>query len=329
MINNPDCPVCHANSWREIGSRTYFRHHTDRAKGWQKAAYLTLFEEWCPDADRFTVHYQLCLDCGFVLYTPRPTPAEIEACYRIRRERTASEGRRVPVNPQRERLRAHRLYNIVAPHLHDVRKSCILDYGGDDGHLMERFVAAGATCHVLDYSGKAAPGVISIGKTEDELPANASYDAVICSHVVEHLVHPSQILAKLVSTLNPEGLMYIEVPVEIWRGPPIQSEPVTHLNFFTPTSLRRLVLEAGLHVQFSRFTSSPHPHGGWRMAASCIALKCSTSQRPRMISGIEEVEELLHPSISLRAWRRLLLARNIPHAAAQRLNRLTRQDKRP
>jgi SAM-dependent methyltransferase len=323
MIDDPDCPVCGAASWREIGSSTYTSGQAAGAKGWKKTAYRTLFEVWVPGEDRFTVRYRLCGDCGFVLYAPRPTAAEVAASYRLHAERVSPDGPRFPPVPRREALRARRLFNLVAPYLQSLGNARILDYGGGDGHLMERFVEKGASCHVLDYSGTAAPGVASIGRTEDDLPAEAVYDAVVCSHVVEHLVDPRAALAKLVAVLKDGGVMYVEVPVEIWGRAPRQSEPVTHLNFFTPGSLTRLLTEAGLSVAMARFANYPHPHGGWRMVASAIAEKRGARRPSPAPSGVAEVERLLNPSPRLRAWRRLLLARDVPHAAAQRLGRLS------
>lgn len=43
---------------------------------------------------------------------------------------------------------------------------------------------------------------------------NATYDAVICSHLLEHLADPYAVVEKLARKLKPGGLMYIEVPAQ-------------------------------------------------------------------------------------------------------------------
>ena len=76
MIDDPDCPVCGAASWREIGSSTYTSGQAAGAKGWKKTAYRTLFEVWVPGEDRFTVRYRLCGDCGLVPVPEDQLPVE-------------------------------------------------------------------------------------------------------------------------------------------------------------------------------------------------------------------------------------------------------------
>lgn len=325
MIDSPECPVCSNRHWKPIGQRTFRKEDETGTKGWKQSAFKTVFEVWKPDARSFTVTYQYCQDCGMVIYTPRPTIAEVEAGFRLHAESKTHDVPLVPVKPLREALRARRLHSFLSPYLQGKDKVYILDYGGGDGHLMEGFLRDGAACHVIDYADKVYSGVISIGKTEDDLPENASYDMIMCSHVVEHLVDPLSSLIKLRLALKPKSILYVEVPVEVWRGPPRQSEPVTHLNFFTPASLKNLVLRAGYNVELCKFLSYPHPHGGWRMVASCIAKATEGTPSTIGIGGADEVEQLLHPSLRTRVWRRAVLARDVPFAIRQHVSKLARR----
>ena len=49
--------------------------------------------------------------------------------------------------------------------------------------------------------------------------------------------------------------------MEIWRKPPLQPEPVTHINFFVPGSVRHCMHRAGLVVDYSRLSAYLHPLG--------------------------------------------------------------------
>jgi hypothetical protein len=320
MIDSPECPVCANIAWREIGRRTFFREQANGAKGWTRTAFAVLFDVWLPGANEFAVTYQLCEHCGFVLYTPRPTTEEIDSKYRFSSGLTAHSPV-VPYSARREKLRARRIFDILSPYLPDARGACILDFGGGDGRLMRYFAEAGAECHLLDYNTAPIPGVVLIGNSEKDLQSSAAYDAIVCSHVVEHVVRPLPILSTLASRLKQDGTIYVEVPVEIWKRPPFQTEPVTHLNFFTPSSLRNLVARTGLYVDYCRYNSYPHPHGGWRLVASCIARKRSNQEQVVPADGVSVVENLLHPGLGLKIKRRLLLAKDVPDATLRKARR--------
>ena len=86
------------------------------------------------------------------------------------------------------------------------------------------------------------------------------FDCVICSHVLEHLRNPAEVLARLRAILAPEGLILIALPnVLYWRqrlqflfgrfrytqGGLMDD---THVVFFDWTSAQRLVERAGLRL---------------------------------------------------------------------------------
>jgi len=124
----------------------------------------------------------------------------------------------------------------------------ILDYGGGKGHLMHCFLKAGHNCAVVDYVKETSQNVWRFGSTIEDIPKNSKFDVIICNHVLEHLYEPSVIIRKLTDNLSKKGIIYIEVPLEIWDKIPLPKEPVTHINFFTLRSLKILLELAGLNV---------------------------------------------------------------------------------
>jgi hypothetical protein len=50
---------------------------------------------------------------------------------------------------------------------------------------------------------------------------------------------------------NKDGLIWAEVPMELFRQVPPKREPLTHINFFQPESLRVILERAGFAVERS------------------------------------------------------------------------------
>lgn len=88
--------------------------------------------------------------------------------------------------------------------------------------------------------------------------AEASVDAVVAFHVLEHLPDPRGFLQTLARVLAPGGLAWIEVPdvMSDWRSRNYVQP--AHLSYFSASLLQRLALSAGLEVR----ACAAHPVGG-------------------------------------------------------------------
>lgn len=107
---------------------------------------------------------------------------------------------------------------------------------------------------------------VHIGNVESMvLPyGEETFDALIMSEVLEHLIEPEVVLARLVRLLKPGGRVYASSPnIAHWR--PIwdliqgrfdyQQQGLmdrTHLRWFTPTSFTRMFEHAGVEVDSLR-----------------------------------------------------------------------------
>lgn len=93
-----------------------------------------------------------------------------------------------------------------------------------------------------------------------EPPAGESYDTIICSHVLEHLYEPHEVLQRLRPCLRPEGRLIIALPnILFWRqrlkflfgifrytdGGLLDS---THFRFFSYETALRLPVEGGFTI---------------------------------------------------------------------------------
>ena len=161
-----------------------------------------------------------------------------------------------------------RLRNILEKH---VRGAAVLDAGCGDGGTYGTWLASVARSYAgVDISARAVERARARGLAAqeiDELAAlpfpDASFDAVVCVEVLEHLLFPMEAVRELGRVLRPDGVFIATVPnMAYWRrrldiavfG---QFHPLgtaegarrpwqdPHLRFFTRRSFRRLFVEAG------------------------------------------------------------------------------------
>lgn len=145
-----------------------------------------------------------------------------------------------------------------------------LDLGCGDGGTAGVFLAAHARSYLgVDVSekalGLARKRGLSVRRIDDasDLPfPDSSFDVVVCSEVLEHLLMPHLAAAQALRVLRDNGRMIVTVPnIAYWRdrvdavfglwqpgGDDLgRAEPwrSPHIRFFTPASLRRMLLEVG------------------------------------------------------------------------------------
>ena len=126
------------------------------------------------------------------------------------------------------------------------------------GHTVTGITASQAEADVLDTQGLAA---IVHDVTCDDLPfPAASFDALLFSHVLEHLPWPDQVLQRYKTLLRANGRIYIAIPnalhlvqrLQFLRGRFRYTNQglmdCTHLRFFDFHSARAMVESAGLDV---------------------------------------------------------------------------------
>lgn len=129
---------------------------------------------------------------------------------------------------------------------------------GKAGHYVgiELFPAAGAR------AGRVLEQVLIADVEKLELPwPDATFDAVVLSEVLEHLVEPWALLSRLARVVKPGGMVFASSPnVSHWR---VVRELVagrfeltdrgvfdrTHMRWFTPSTFRAMFERAGFSVE--------------------------------------------------------------------------------
>lgn len=304
MQNTRACPICEQNCWHLIGERVHSYKDRERLTKYELARYDVLFKIWMPGQTTARFRSHLCTNCGFVTNFPRPEPADVDAKYRFLEEHIQDYGEKesIAIEESRSELLWRHLKPQLPPH------GEILDFGGGDGRLMKQFAKNGFSCSLVDYNQTPRSFVHRIACTLSEMPPDKKFEAIVCSHVLEHVVDPVGEMRKLSKHLKPDGVFYIEVPLEIWKRAPLHSEPVTHLNFFTRDSLNWAICAAGFQVTSCEYFGSLHPSGN--VLPAIRAQGTSLSQDPRTkSSGPQEVRSLLNPGLFQKLKRRWYLSK--------------------
>ncbi len=125
-------------------------------------------------------------------------------------------------------------------------KNYILAYAGVTEYIGLDIAAA------LDYGGPG-PDIVWNGET---LPfAESSFDVVLATEVLEHIVNPDRALREVNRVLKDNGLLFFTVPY-VW---PLHEVPFDYFRY-TPFALEKILTQSGYSDIVLR------PTGGWNAA---------------------------------------------------------------
>lgn len=251
------CPACLSDAWAEIGIHRYWRTEHEPGGVWYRDEEVrlrrqVLFDVWFPEAAAVILRSRRCSICGMICYAPRPDNAELTSKYDFL-------GAAMPGSPTpgtsglveaADAARASGILEALTPHL--AGEGSVLDVGGRDGRLMAPFADRGFKCFLVDQMEHVRPGVRKLGDRMDDVPAHLTFDAAVCSHVLEHVAAPRELLELIHDRLRSGGVVYVEVPHEVFYNNvwnPIVVQPVEHINFFTLDALEKILSGSGFTVE--------------------------------------------------------------------------------
>jgi SAM-dependent methyltransferase len=210
----------------------------------------------------------------------------------------------------------------------DLAGQRILDYGCGDGTFLALLQrgddapahAVGAEIDsriVIDcrrrFAGLPAMRFVDVGSLQDAAET-ASFDAVFCMEVLEHVVDPMPLLADFARLLRPGGRLVVSVPIETgpsvvvkqivrrvagWRG--IGDYPGT--SSYGPLEIVRSVFAgAQQHIQRPVFPTADgrlfHDHKGfnWRV------LRAAVAERFELVRTATSPFDWAGANLSTQAW---------------------------
>ncbi len=172
----------------------------------------------------FNVQLVQCAHCGFAFFNPRLEETEESSLYegyrdakyqkmRFQHEPWYTESLNQQLSAETEMLdhRRRMLASAIAEYVSSKQIKNVLDFGGDQGQLIQELDVPNK--YVFDISGtKSREGVVPLRSLAE--CSSYSWDLIVCSHVLEHIAFPKQILSQITQIARPGTVLFLEVPHE-------------------------------------------------------------------------------------------------------------------
>ena len=225
-------------------------------------------EKWIQFQDLFNEHYQLhkCNDCGLYFLSPQPTEEQFRRAYE---ESYYGEGDK-KFNPLVEKVVDwFRAKNSKRFAQRIPKNAKVLDIGcGNGSFLVNLGKHCSAHLHGLELPGKSAERAaqreqikLHIGELKSDTYEEKYFDAIVLTHVFEHLPHPQETLEIIRKIARSNCVLQIEIPnIDSWqarlfKGNWLHLDPPRHLHFFTPKQLKAELLKHGFECIGERYFS--------------------------------------------------------------------------
>ena len=211
-----------------------------------------------------------CSGCGLEQTLPRPLPHDLKQLYETYYNFGGERG--TTYTRLREWFFSSWLYRVWVTldgdgSFHARRgRGRLLDIGCNEGRGLKIHKQNGFSPEGLELNPRAAAIARSLGFTVYETPLEdfhpaTPYDVVVLSNVLEHSADPKRMLLDIARILEPGGQVWIACPNNqswlrrLFGRAWINWHVPFHIVHFSPTTLRRLLVETGFaDVRLSQIT---------------------------------------------------------------------------
>lgn len=157
------------------------------------------------------------------------------------------------------------------------RGGLLLEIGCGNGRQLERLAQAGWQVQGVDFDPTAAETAralglpVALGDLATQAFAPASFDAIVSSHVIEHIPDPVALLQECRRLLKPDGVLVMLTPNAAALGHRLYGaawaglDPPRHLYVFTAQALDSMARRAGFAPEpvYTRWLAA----AGWFLAS--------------------------------------------------------------
>jgi len=234
------CPVCNSGESR-------LRYGSTLRDG----------ENWREGFDPYTGHYQVntCRQCGLVFSSPVFDAASIGEIYKTHPQTNVDENE---IENVRKTMEGY--YRLTRPHLPGRKR--VLDVGCDIGLFLEVARQDGfRELHGIEpvaIARKAAVERLTGASIHPEFYQDCRFpdehfDLIVFIHVVDHLLHPAELLERAIRHLVPGGIVIavvhdIEAPLARLMGERYPVYNFFHHYFFSRVTLAGLFERCGFET---------------------------------------------------------------------------------
>jgi SAM-dependent methyltransferase len=254
------CPICKYEQCEEIYRTKVQYPGSDLQSNLLNIDYIrnyVLFDKILYTREPIEACFQICTNCGFIFFSPRPEEGDMAIKYDFVNELGDTR--------QRDEFMYHgltcddkRAFEICK-HItlflevnNNTNSSNVIDLGGSSGLNLKYFLND-SNCFVVDYERRdLIAGTKYLCKTIEDMPKSMQAKVVLYCHTLEHVVDPVKEILKIKDILEPSGLLYIEVPFGCWNEYKHTRNLLTHINFFSEASLYYLLDMCELSVRYLR-----------------------------------------------------------------------------
>ncbi len=226
-----------------------------------------------------------CKDCTLLFLNPLPSEEQLQSAYN-QSYYGEGESKFLPwIETVIDFLRsrnAHSFSKRIPP------KACVLDFGCGNGQFLSQLARFGAyELHGLEIAGGSAERAkknnqinLTIGNIHTDTYEANKFDAIILTHVFEHLLNPEEVLDILTTIAKREAILQIEIPnIHSWQYALFKAnwlhlDPPRHMHFYTPALLKRTLLERGWLLKSEKYFSPQYsPFGFQQSFLNAIGVK--------------------------------------------------------
>ena len=254
MKTAESCPICRNEEREQLLTRKVEYPGSDPYSNLLDIDYVRnyiLFDRILQNREPIEVCFQICTNCGFIFFSPRPEESDMAIKYNLvnelgdTKEREESLYRGITCDDRRA-LGIYKSIEVFGK----ARDSNIIDLGGARGLNLKYFLRDN-NCFVVDYEKhELLTGTQYLCETLEDMPESMWAKVVLYCHTLEHVVDPVREILKIKDILEPSGLLYIEVPFGCWNEYKHTRNFLTHLNFFSEGSLYHLLDRCGLSIKY-------------------------------------------------------------------------------
>jgi len=246
------CSICKSNNTDLLLDYGQYPYFTVPLKKNDKKKILAQYSK---DQLVSKLKYTACKDCGHVYINQIPDQNIIDDLYSNYYSYPS------PLKGEFDPIRDNRFIQIFQDQIHPICKKDnldnVLEVGCYDGYILNQLQKDGYNVTGCDPSVGADIGLAFGLNIQKEFfdPINYSkngslFDIVISRHFIEHTINPYEFINSLKSVLFDNGLLILETPniqYFIKKGL-LEVFSLQHITLFTATSLKILMIKAGLDV---------------------------------------------------------------------------------